>query len=156
MQVWTPSSGSAPGRPGPANNTPCHHYLVPSSSAPGHSPLCCCWGAPATDPVSSLSPSRSKTLANSVCCCPSSVHQDIGRGSVTGDREGRCLPLNLGLSPRAERGWPRSSQNHTVHCGVSHRILKGTMTPPLLPEKIMNHCIRLSLITALKLYDSKY
>lgn len=88
--------------------------------------------------------------------CPSSVHQDIGRGSVTGDREGLCLPLNLGLSPTAERGWPRSRQNHTVHCGVSHQILKGTVTPPLLPEKIMNYCIRLSLITALELYDSKY
>lgn len=88
--------------------------------------------------------------------CPSSVYQGMGRGNITGEGEGLCLPLNLSLSSNRKRDRLKSSQDNTLYCTIFHQILRRTMTLLLLPEKIMNHCIRLSLITALKLYDSKY
>lgn len=100
-------------RPGPANNSPCRHYLVPSSSAPGHSPLCCCWGAPATDPVSSLSASRSKALAKvsdvSLFCPPGHRKRECHRG-----QRGTLPPAELG--PVSNGGERLAEEQAKPHC----------------------------------------
>lgn len=110
-----------------------------------HLPLC----------AFTIIPPKSKSCQEClVCLC--SVLQGIGRRNITVGEVGLYLLLNLGLPPSRKRDWLKGSQNNSIYCHVFHQIRKGIMTPAFLPKKIMNHCIRLSLITALKLYDSKY
>lgn len=155
MQSWIISSFSTPRKQGTAKNQSLlpsllnSSHCVPSSTAPGYPPLCC-W----TDPVPLQSPQKSKPWQECLVC-PCFFCQVIGRRNAIGQKKS-CLLLNLELPPSRKRDWSKGNQYNSLYCHVFHQLLKGIMTPTLLTEKTMNHCIRLSLITALKLYDSKY
>lgn len=144
MQCCTISSCNTPAKQGTAKTSPsCHH--VWTGRCVSSSLLLCPWSHP----------QKSKPCQEClVCPCP--VCQGIQRGKLVGQGKGLCLLLNLGLSPSRKIDRLKGSQHRSIYCHVFHQFLKGTMTPTLLSEKIMNPCIGSSFITALKLYDSKY
>lgn len=138
MQCWTISSCNTPAKQGTAKTSPCcHHFWTLATVCPGSHPQ------------------KSKPCQEYlVCPCPG--HQGIERGNLLGQEKGLCLLLNLGLSPsRKTTGWRAARTGVSLTMSFTS-FSKGPWPLTLLPENIVNHCIGLSLITALKLYDSKY